>query len=104
MNMSNRANGRTGMGAVMGSKGLKAIVFDHAGGQKPPIVNPDAFKIASKDYTKSVMEHPDYYKLRERLIEFLEVHAHKKKHKPAAADAGPRPSAAAPKNNLQLVT
>jgi aldehyde:ferredoxin oxidoreductase len=25
MNMSNRANGRTGMGAVMGSKGLKAI-------------------------------------------------------------------------------
>jgi nitrate ABC transporter ATP-binding subunit len=27
---------------------------------------------------KSVMEHPDYYKLREHLIEFLEVHAHKK--------------------------
>jgi nitrate ABC transporter ATP-binding subunit len=29
---------------------------------------------------KAVMEHPDYYKLREHLIEFLEVHAHKKKH------------------------
>ena len=28
---------------------------------------------------KAVMEHPDYYKLRERLIEFLEIHAHKKK-------------------------
>src|SRR6266487_7209136 len=28
---------------------------------------------------KAVMEHPDYYKLREQLIEFLEVHAHKKK-------------------------
>jgi len=27
---------------------------------------------------KAVMEHPDYYKLREHLIEFLEVHAHKK--------------------------
>jgi nitrate ABC transporter ATP-binding subunit len=27
---------------------------------------------------KTVMEHPDYYRLRERLIEFLEVHAHKK--------------------------
>ena len=26
---------------------------------------------------KAVMEHPDYYKLREHLIEFLEVHAHK---------------------------
>jgi ABC-type nitrate/sulfonate/bicarbonate transport system ATPase subunit len=29
---------------------------------------------------KAVMEHPDYYKLREHLIEFLEVHAHKKHH------------------------
>jgi ABC-type nitrate/sulfonate/bicarbonate transport system ATPase subunit len=27
----------------------------------------------------AVMEHPEYYKLRERLIEFLEVHAHKKR-------------------------
>jgi nitrate ABC transporter ATP-binding subunit len=36
---------------------------------------------------KAVMEHPDYYKLREHLIEFLEVHAHKKKpvsHPPIA--------------------
>lgn len=27
---------------------------------------------------KEVMEHPDYYRLRERLIEFLEVHAHRR--------------------------
>ncbi len=27
----------------------------------------------------AVMEHPEYYRLRERLIEFLEVHAHKKR-------------------------
>lgn len=27
---------------------------------------------------KAVMEHPDYYRLREHLIEFLEVHAHRK--------------------------
>ncbi len=33
---------------------------------------------------KAVMEHPDYYKLREHLIEFLEVHAHKKHARPAA--------------------
>ena len=26
---------------------------------------------------KSVMEHPDYYKLREHLITFLEIHAHR---------------------------
>ena len=27
----------------------------------------------------SVMEHPEYYRLRARLIEFLEIHAHKKR-------------------------
>ncbi|MEP7136625.1 MAG: aldehyde ferredoxin oxidoreductase C-terminal domain-containing protein [Chloroflexota bacterium] len=53
-----RIAARGGLGAVMGSKGLKAIVFDNVGGQKPPIVNPEAFKVATKDYTKAVMEHP----------------------------------------------
>ena len=53
-----RIAARGGLGAMMGSKGLKAIVFDNAGGQKPPIANPEAFKVAQKDYTKSVMEHP----------------------------------------------
>jgi len=53
-----RIAARGGLGAVMGSKGLKAIVFDNSGGQKPPIVNPEAFKVAQKDYTKAVMEHP----------------------------------------------
>ena len=53
-----RIAARGGLGAVMGSKGLKAIVFDNVGGQKPPLVDPEAFKIAQKDYTKSVLEHP----------------------------------------------
>jgi len=52
---------------------------------------------------KSVMEHPDYYKLRERLIEFLEVHAHRRKHKPAAPAAPVPPAAAPAKPDLQLV-
>jgi nitrate/nitrite transport system ATP-binding protein len=39
---------------------------------------------------KAVMEHPDYYPLREHLIEFLEVRAHKK---PADANAGGAASA-----------
>ena len=38
-----RIAARGGLGAVMGSKGLKAIVFDHAGGQKPPIHDPELF-------------------------------------------------------------
>ena len=29
---------------------------------------------------QAVMEHPDYYDLREQLIEFLEIHAHRDKH------------------------
>jgi aldehyde:ferredoxin oxidoreductase len=53
-----RIAARGGLGAVMGSKGLKAIVFDNAGGQKPPVVDVEAFKVAQKDYTKSVLEHP----------------------------------------------
>lgn len=53
-----RIAARGGLGAVMGSKGLKAIVFDHTGGKKPAIADPEAFKIAQKDYTQSVMNHP----------------------------------------------
>jgi aldehyde:ferredoxin oxidoreductase len=37
MNMANRANGRTGMGAVMGSKNLKAVVV--RGSSKPPLAD-----------------------------------------------------------------
>jgi len=44
---------------------------------------------------KAVLEHPDYYKLRAHLIEFLEVHAHKKPSRPESSSAPP-PSAAAP--------
>ncbi len=53
-----RIAARGGLGAVMGSKGLKAIIFDAKGGQKPPIANPDAFKQAQKRFTKNTLEHP----------------------------------------------
>jgi len=47
---------------------------------------------------KAVLEHPDYYKLREYLIEFLEVHAHKKKRRisPAQANGGGPAGTSAP--------
>src|SRR4051812_28417733 len=35
---------------------------------------------------KAVLEHPDYYKLREHLITFLEVHAHKNEHSAAPSE------------------
>jgi aldehyde:ferredoxin oxidoreductase len=40
INMSNRANGRTGMGAVMGSKNLKAVVV--RGSNKPSLADKEA--------------------------------------------------------------
>jgi len=40
ISMSNRANGRTGMGAVMGAKNLKAIAV--RGGKKPPVADQKA--------------------------------------------------------------
>ena len=53
-----RMAARGGLGAVMGSKGLKAIVFDAEGCAKPPIAHPEAFKEAQKRFTKAVLEHP----------------------------------------------
>ena len=45
---------------------------------------------------KAVMEHPDYYKLREHLITFLEERAHKPLPS-VTSNAGPLPAPAAPK-------
>jgi aldehyde:ferredoxin oxidoreductase len=53
-----RMAARGGLGAVMGSKGLKAIVFNAMGCSKPPIAHPEAFKEAQKRFTKAVLEHP----------------------------------------------
>ena len=42
---------------------------------------------------QAVMDHPDYYPLRERLIEFLEIHAHKRKSPvPVPTDFTPHPA------------
>ena len=53
-----RINARGGLGALMGSKGLKAIVFDAAGGSKPPLVDAEAFRATQKIYNKFLMDHP----------------------------------------------
>ena len=53
-----RAAGRGGLGAVMGSKGLKAILVDQRGKNTDAIADPEAFKQAAKDFAKAVKEHP----------------------------------------------
>jgi len=51
-----RCHGRTGMGAVMGSKNLKGMV---ARGTKPvPIDNPEKFKETIKKWIKMLQNHP----------------------------------------------
>jgi aldehyde:ferredoxin oxidoreductase len=53
-----RHAGRGGLGAVMGSKGLKAIVCDPEGGESAPLADKEAFKDAAKRFAKGLAEHP----------------------------------------------
>ncbi len=50
-----RAAGRGGLGAVMGAKGLKAIVVDRGGKSSAQIIDEARFKKASKAYAKDVL-------------------------------------------------
>lgn len=53
-----RINARGGLGALMGSKRLKAIVIDAKDGEKPPIAHPEEFKKAQKEYNRALLAHP----------------------------------------------
>jgi aldehyde:ferredoxin oxidoreductase len=53
-----RHAGRGGLGAVMGSKGLKAIVIDPAGGETAPLADRDAFRDAAKRFAQALKDHP----------------------------------------------
>jgi aldehyde:ferredoxin oxidoreductase len=53
-----RIAARGGLGAVMGSKKIKAIVIDSEGCQAPHVENPGAFTDARKKYTSALVNHP----------------------------------------------
>jgi aldehyde:ferredoxin oxidoreductase len=53
-----RAAGRGGLGAVMGAKGLKALVIDQGGRNADPIADPQTFKEANKVIVKAIKAHP----------------------------------------------
>ena len=53
-----RAAARGGLGAVMGSKGLKAIVLDLRGEIADTIADPQGFESAAKAFAKAVRSHP----------------------------------------------
>ncbi len=54
-----RAAGRKGLGAVMGSKNLKAVAV--LGSQRPKIANPEAFKEARSNMLKAMKGSPVLY-------------------------------------------
>ena len=55
---SSRYAGRGGLGAVMGSKGLKAIIVDAAKTFDAPVQDVQRFKEAAKKFSKMLLDHP----------------------------------------------
>jgi len=53
-----RIAARGGLGALMGAKGLKAIVIDGSQGSTPPVESKEAFRKAQKEFTKALLAHP----------------------------------------------
>ena len=53
-----RSGGRGGLGAVMGSKKVKAIILDTEGVERVPVADPDKFRAAVKVFAKALMDHP----------------------------------------------
>jgi aldehyde:ferredoxin oxidoreductase len=53
-----RAAGRGGLGAVMGAKGLKALIVDQRGRSADPLADASAFREAAKAVVKVIKEDP----------------------------------------------
>jgi aldehyde:ferredoxin oxidoreductase len=53
-----RISARGGLGALMGSKRIKAIVIDPAGGKRPAFSNPEGYKAAQKSLNLSILAQP----------------------------------------------
>jgi aldehyde:ferredoxin oxidoreductase len=53
-----RHAGRGGVGAVMGAKGVKALVLDDAGLKNRTPADPEKFKAANKEFVAGLRKHP----------------------------------------------
>ncbi len=56
-NKPGRYAGRGGLGAVLGARGIKAIVIDDAGGPGVEIANKELFEKGRKNLTEAIQEH-----------------------------------------------
>lgn len=52
-----RSAGRGGLGAVLGSKKVKALVIDDTGAPGVPIKDPEKFRAAAKIFSKALLDH-----------------------------------------------
>ena len=50
--------GRGGVGAVMGAKGIKAIIFDDAGMKMRPPKEPERYRDANRKFVEGLRKHP----------------------------------------------
>jgi aldehyde:ferredoxin oxidoreductase len=55
---TSRMAARGGLGALMGSKGLKAIVLDASGSAAAPLAEPERFRAAARRFAKELAENP----------------------------------------------
>jgi aldehyde:ferredoxin oxidoreductase len=55
---NSRVAARGGLGAVMGSKGLKAVVVDASGTDAPPLADPELFRASARRFAKELIESP----------------------------------------------
>lgn len=53
-----RTAARGGLGAVMGNKGVKALILDDTGAQERHVADRDALKGSSTELTKGILSHP----------------------------------------------
>lgn len=71
-----RAAARLGVGAVMGSKNLKAIVIDPKEGRPPKLYNKEGFSKLTKEHALSIKEHPRRIRLQELGTTFMTKQMH----------------------------
>jgi aldehyde:ferredoxin oxidoreductase len=55
---NSRIAARGGLGALMGNKGLKAVVLDASGTSAPPLADPDLFHASARRFAKELIENP----------------------------------------------
>ena len=60
-----RMAARGGLGAVMGAKGLKAIIIDGSGCPKPFLVDPSGYREAQREFIQALMDHPQTHSYRD---------------------------------------